>query len=229
MKRLGGLARATVADASPSHPTTGPVTHSRSLPIDQVHALSLRALATAATGGDSDATDVLLVRVRQLALRYARARLMRHGAEDLAQDVAQEVCMAVIAALPTFEHRGSPFEAFVYSVASHKLADAQRTLLRGPTPVAEFPDRVDHSGGPEDRAVARDELRRVMSLLDQLPTSSREILILRVAMGMSAEETAAALGMSAGAVRVAQHRALAKVRAMSADAAAPTPSERARP
>ena len=40
----------------------------------------------------------------------------------------------------------------------------------------------------------------------------REILTLRVGVGLSAEETAEALGMTAGAVRVAQHRALAKLR-----------------
>ena len=36
--------------------------------------------------------------------------------------------------------------------------------------------------------------------------------MLRVASGLSAEETGAALGMTAGAVRVAQHRALVKMR-----------------
>ena len=36
--------------------------------------------------------------------------------------------------------------------------------------------------------------------------------MLRVGAGMTAEETGAALGMTAGAVRVAQHRALAKMR-----------------
>ena len=49
-------------------------------------------------------------------LRYARVRLGRFGAEDLAQDVAQEVCMAVVAAVPTYEERGLPFEAFVYRI-----------------------------------------------------------------------------------------------------------------
>jgi RNA polymerase sigma-70 factor (ECF subfamily) len=38
-------------------------------------------------------------------------------------------------------------------------------------------------------------------------------MVLRVAVGLSAEETGRALGMSAGAVRVAQHRALQKLRA----------------
>ena len=39
------------------------------------------------------------------------------------------------------------------------------------------------------------------------------ILVLRVVVGMSAEETAEAVGSTAGAVRVAQHRAIAKLKA----------------
>jgi RNA polymerase sigma-70 factor (ECF subfamily) len=56
-----------------------------------------------------------------------------------------------------------------------------------------------------------------MTHLAELPQAQREILILRVALGMSTEETAAALGMSTGAVRVAQHRALTTMRARVRD------------
>ena len=48
--------------------------------------------------------------------------------------------------------------------------------------------------------------------LSTLPEKHREILILRLVVGMSAEETAAAVGSTAGAVRVAQHRAIAKLK-----------------
>jgi RNA polymerase sigma-70 factor (ECF subfamily) len=49
-------------------------------------------------------------------------------------------------------------------------------------------------------------------LLGTLPAKHREILVLRLVVGLSAEETAAAVGSTAGAVRVAQHRALAKLK-----------------
>jgi RNA polymerase sigma-70 factor (ECF subfamily) len=53
-------------------------------------------------------------------------------------------------------------------------------------------------------------------MLHRLPDRQREILVLRVAVGLSAEETAAAVGSTPGAVRVAQHRALARLREMLA-------------
>jgi RNA polymerase sigma-70 factor (ECF subfamily) len=49
-------------------------------------------------------------------------------------------------------------------------------------------------------------------LLATLPDKQREIIILRVVVGMSAEEVAEAVGSTPGAVRVAQHRALAKLK-----------------
>jgi RNA polymerase sigma-70 factor (ECF subfamily) len=176
-------------------------------------AISLRELVSRAAHDDV-ARDQLVQRVRDLALRYARVRLGRFGAEDLAQDVAQEVCMAVVAAVPTYEERGLPFEAFVYRIASHKLADVQRAEMRGPMPVADLPDRVDEAPTPEQAAVVRDDAALALSLLQKLPEAQREILILRVAVGMSTEETAVAIGMTPGAVRVAQHRALARLRTM---------------
>jgi RNA polymerase sigma-70 factor (ECF subfamily) len=42
------------------------------------------------------------------------------------------------------------------------------------------------------------------------------VLVLRVAMQFSAEETARAVGSTPGAVRVTQHRALTKLRTMMA-------------
>lgn len=53
---------------------------------------------------------------------------------------------------------------------------------------------------------------RMAVLLRVLPEKQREILLLRVVVGLSAEETAEAVGSTPGAVRVAQHRALARLR-----------------
>lgn len=175
--------------------------------------VSLAELARHAVD-DGRAAESLLTQVRDIALRYARVRLGRFGAEDAAQDVAQEVCMAVLTALSTYEDRGLPFEAFVYRIAAHKVADVQRSSMQGPTPVGTIPDGVEPGRGPEDTVVLRSETDHALALMGRLPEQQREILTLRVAVGLSAEETARALGMTAGSVRVAQHRALARLRAM---------------
>ena len=80
----------------------------------------------------------------------------------------------------------------------------------------DLPETADGGLGPEDHAVRSSEAATARRLLALLPPHQRELLLLRVAVGLSAEETGAALGMSSGAVRVAQHRALARLRVLAA-------------
>src|SRR5215475_14169717 len=88
-------------------------------------------LVARAVRGDPDATAALLELMRPGVVRYCRAHLGRTGAGyTTADDVSQEVCLAVLAALPRFRDEGRPFAAFVYGIAAHKIADAQRAAAR---------------------------------------------------------------------------------------------------
>ena len=73
-------------------------------------------------------------------------------------------------------------------------------------------DEIDLTDGPEAMAERSADAHLARSLLQTLPHQQREILLLRVAVGLSAEETGRALGLTPGAVRVAQHRALRRLR-----------------
>jgi RNA polymerase sigma-70 factor (ECF subfamily) len=171
-----------------------------------------------AVRGHPAAIDALLEWVRPMVVRYCRARLGRiTGHYYVADDVAQEVCLAVLAALPRYRDMGRPFASFVFGIASHKVADAVRTASRLAVPFEDLPDGPDERPGPEETVVAYIEAERTRALLAQLPHHLRELLILRVVTGLSAEETGNVLGMSAGAVRVAQHRALARLRALAVE------------
>jgi RNA polymerase sigma-70 factor (ECF subfamily) len=151
-----------------------------------------------------------------MVVRYCRARLGRiSGHYHAADDVAQEVCIAVLSALPRYRDMGRPFASFVFGIASHKVADAMRNAARMAVPTEDLPDGPDNGPGPEETAFAYLEAERARALLARLPAHQRQLLVLRVLSGMSAQETGHALGMSAGAVRVAQHRALARLRAMA--------------
>ena len=90
-----------------------------------------------AVNGKPQAVEGVLRRIRPLVVRYCRARV--GGQEKTfasADDVAQEVCLAVLTALPSYRDQGRPFLAFVYGIASHKVADAHRSSARNlPDPV----------------------------------------------------------------------------------------------
>jgi len=156
-----------------------------------------------------------------MVVRYCRARLGRiPGHYHAADDVTQEVCIAVLSALPRYRDMGRPFASFVFGIASHKVADAKRSAARLAIPTEDLPDGPDDRPGPEETAVACMEAEYARALLARLPRPQRDLLALRVLSGFSAEETGHALGMSAGAVRVAQHRALARLRAIALEESA---------
>lgn len=171
-------------------------------------------LVLAAMAGDRDAVGRLLEVIRPLVTRYCRGRLGPMERSFLsADDVAQEVCLAVLTALPHYRLQGRPFLAFVYGIAAHKVIDAHRAVARGRAdPVAEVPDAVEVRAGPEQHVLQGELSEQLSALLVELPEKQREILVLRVVVGLSAEETAEIVGASAGAVRVAQHRALGRLR-----------------
>ncbi|GGO74484.1 sigma-70 family RNA polymerase sigma factor [Nonomuraea cavernae] len=176
----------------------------------------LRELTSLAVQGDRGAIESLLGELRPRVVRYCRARLGRvAGQYHIADDVAQEVCIAVLSALPRYRDMGRPFASFVFGIASHKVADALRSSVRSAVPTQDLPDGPDDGPGPEETVVRYIEVEYARRLLARLPDTQRELLLMRVVSGLSAEETGNVLGMSPGAVRVAQHRALARLRQMA--------------
>lgn len=176
---------------------------------------SLDAVVAKAVQGDRDALRTVLETIRPIVFRYCRARIGSSERSGLsADDVAQEVCLAAITALPRYKDQGRPFLAFVYGIAAHKVADAHRAQGRNRADATDtLPDRPSLAAGPEQLAIDSESAARMNKLLATLPEKQREIVVLRVVVGMSAEETAEAVGSTAGAVRVAQHRALARLKA----------------
>jgi RNA polymerase sigma-70 factor (ECF subfamily) len=175
----------------------------------------LDAVVAEAVAGNRDALREVLEIIRPIVVRYCRARVGATERSGLsAEDVAQEVCLAAITALPRYKDQGRPFLAFVYGIAAHKVADAHRAAGRNRSdPTDVVPERYSLEAGPEQMVLESESSARMNKLLSVLPEKQREVLILRVVVGMSAEETAEAVGSTPGAVRVAQHRALARLKA----------------
>ncbi len=70
---------------------------------------------------------------------------------------------------------------------------------------------ADQEPGPEEHAVHRDELSRLLAVLDHLSGNQREIIELRL-VGLTTTEVGDALGMSRPAVKSAQSRAYKRLR-----------------
>lgn len=193
----------------PPHSAEGGPTPTATFALDPV-------LVRAAIQGNRAAVAGLLRALRPIVFRYClgRLRTWQDGSSD-AEDCAQDVLLAIVRALPEYRHEPDGFVPFVFGIAAHKVSDFHRRRARDRTsPVAEPPAGRSGGADPTGEEVERSAaLDWSSGLLDTLPPRQREILVLRIILGMTAEETAAAVGLgSAGAVRVAQHRALATLR-----------------
>jgi RNA polymerase sigma-70 factor (ECF subfamily) len=153
-----------------------------------------------------------------LVLRELRPQILRYCASRLAdvetaQDVTQEVLLAVHVA--SVRDPSLDVLPYAFGVASNKVADVYRRQFRRPehltSEMPEISDEHDEHDGPEASALRRDEVRQVRALLEQLAPRARELLLLRTA-GLTAEQAGQVVGLSPGAVRVAQHRALNQLR-----------------
>lgn len=174
--------------------------------------VELADLVPVAVAGDRRALQRIISIIHPRVLRYARARI-GGGRTPTPEDVAQEICLAVATGIDRYTDTGKPFMAYVYGIAFNKVADAHRSLARDKlSPVEDVPDTEVAATTPEDAAIVAAGSNAVRTLLDSLNEKARDIVILRVFVGLSAEETAEVVGSTPGAVRVAQHRALAKLR-----------------
>jgi RNA polymerase sigma-70 factor (ECF subfamily) len=170
-----------------------------------------------AVRGDPVAVEEVLRAIRPGIVRYCRARLGAGAGYLEADDVAQVVCVAVYQSLPRYQDQGVPFTAWLYRIAARKVVDAQRNAVRyaRAAPIDVPRDVPDQAPGPEQQVESLDLTLRMSKLLAHLPDIQREIIVLRVAVGLQAEEVGAVLGMTAAAVRTAQSRALATLRTLA--------------
>jgi RNA polymerase sigma-70 factor, ECF subfamily len=135
----------------------------------------------------------------------------RHAAEDL----TGTVFAAAIESLPGFRGEINKLGGWLFRIARHDLYDYRRRVARARTEnlddVLDEAALVEDAPDPQDLAIERLEGSRVMAALNQLSTDQREVLLLRLAAGLTAPEVAATLGKTTGAVKSLQHRGLASL------------------
>jgi len=135
------------------------------------------------------------------------------------EDLLGEVFVQVARNLRRFEGDEKGFRSWVFTVAHHRLIDERRYIARRPVDTVEMTDRP--GGNVEDDTLAQIGDERIRTLLGQLSSDQRDVVLLRVLGGLSVAETADVLGKKPGAVKALHHRGI-KVMRRSAEQAAVT-------
>ena len=173
----------------------------------------LVALVREARTGDGAAWAALYRRAYPRLLAYARRRL---PSDDAARDAVSETMARAVRGLDRFRDDGNGFDAWLSGILRHVVLDAQRAAGRRPVAATGFgavADVASEAPGPEEQLVAGFDASTVRTAFAALDEADRELLELRVVLGLSADEVASVLGKRAGAVRMAQSRALGRLRA----------------
>jgi RNA polymerase sigma factor (sigma-70 family) len=157
-----------------------------------------------ANAGDGAAYAAFLRDATPVIRRIVRAK----GAPEEVEDMVQEVLLAIHAKRHTWRD-DMAVTPWVYAIARYKAADGWRRRGRLSVQIDDLADVL--AAEPDvDGTVARD----VGTLLAGLDARSAGIVRAVTLDGDSAAEVGARLGMQEGAVRVALHRAMARLRAM---------------
>ena len=149
--------------------------------------------------------------VREHGAMIKRIAASYEANANLAEELVQDILFALWRGLPSFRGDGS-VRAFVARIATNrsvshvkraiKLADREELSEQLPAP----------EGTPESQLVEWDERARLLALVRSLPLAYRQTVMLTLE-GLSGEEIAAVLGISANAVAIRMFRAKDLLRA----------------
>jgi RNA polymerase sigma-70 factor (ECF subfamily) len=170
-------------------------------------------LASKAAGGEPEARDLLLERIRPRIVAYIASRLgPRLRARTEAEDLAQEVLIHAYRALPAFRPEGSSsIHRWLFRIAKNVVADAadyhtaaKRTALRE---VALADECASRRQAPDADLQLREEMAASLRILDSLWPRYREVLRLRDLEGRPNHEVAELLGVTPNTAAVLHLRA----------------------
>jgi len=157
-------------------------------------------LARAAAAGDVQATAKLLKELGPAVARTVRAVM---GGHTDAEDAVQQSLIALVHALPSFRGECEPAGyacriAVRTAVAARKRARARD--LRNAN-IDDHSVEADSQRSPQAVAASARRTELVRELLEQIPEEQAECLALRVVLGWSLEEVAAATGAPVNTIR----------------------------
>lgn len=159
---------------------------------------------------DRNAFGILYDRYVQRIYGYCYRRLQR--AEE-AEDVTSLVFTRALSALPRYRPDGPPFAAWLFAIAHNAVIDEIRSRTSRPAsgPLPDEPLWESNEPGPEATVLVNEKTRELQAVLMQLPPEQARLIELRLA-GLNDREIAFVLGKSYGAIRIAQFRALGRLR-----------------
>ncbi len=159
-------------------------------------------LSLKARKGDREAFAELFRRHNRPIYRFA---LQMSGKPEVADEVTQDVFLALLRDTLAFDETRGSFEAFLFGVARNMVRRYLR--VRPMDDVAGFEEHPGFDPDIVSDLTRRENLDRLRQAVLSLPENYREVVVLCELEEMSYEQTAAVLGCPLGTVRSRLSRA----------------------
>jgi RNA polymerase sigma-70 factor, ECF subfamily len=164
--------------------------------------------------GDEDAFMTIYRQQQPPIFRFARQMT---GSDALAEDVTQEVFMALMEDHGRFDPARGSLRAYLLGMARHKVLK-----LLAKERLTAAADETETVVAARDE-IARQEAGRTLDrALEALPAAFREVIVLCELEGLTYEEAAAAVGVPVGTIRSRLHRGRALLLGLLAPEAPPS-------
>lgn len=160
----------------------------------------------AAARTDPDAFARLYERTAPVVYRFAYSLVRDHLR---AEDLVAETYRRAIDRLPSYQDRGHPFHAWLFTIARNLAVDGGRRSRRE-TPLMEHDEPLD--GWLGEALIEAEERAALHSALARLADDHRAVLVLRFGHEKSCKQVAEELGRSEAAVKQLSYRAMNRLR-----------------
>lgn len=170
------------------------------------------AALIAASRTSPDAFALLYDRTQPAVYRFAYSLAGNHtGAEDL----TSECYRRALANLHRYEHRGKPFEAWLFTIVRNLARDRGRRRGRE-VPLLDHDEAVE---APVTVELEREERQAVVrTAVRRLPDVQRRVVVLRFGHEWSVRQVADEMGKSEAAVKQLTYRAVNRLREILVEA-----------
>lgn len=150
------------------------------------------------------------------APRIYRFIFLKTGNKNDTEDLTHEVFLAAWRTIKTYSAQEHiPFTSWLYHIARNRVIDYYRKtkknisldeILKGNTLPAELVSTTHHS--IMNALHTKFEMQAIINAIGRLNDDQQNVIIMRYVEDLSSEEIGNAIGKTAGAVRLIQHRAL---------------------
>lgn len=168
---------------------------------------SLEELAQRTAAGDRDAFAEIYGILLDPIYRYL---YWNSGSREEAEDLAEETFLRCLTNIGSYRPGRGPFKAWAFRIAHNLLVDQRRRSGRRSR--EEIGESLEDPGISAPQSLEEEEgARALREMMQELPSTQRQVIVMKYFAEMSNAEVAKAVGRSEGAVNALQHRALRRL------------------